>query len=65
MKKLVLSLMMMAAWMGVSAMSFERAQAEALYSSFPDDDGSLDGCQRNEFRACSGRGSLPDGQDGV
>ena len=31
MKKLVLSLMMMAAWMGVSAMSFERAQAEALY----------------------------------
>lgn len=31
MKKLVLSLMMMAVWMGVSAMSFERAQAEALY----------------------------------
>ena len=31
MKKLVLSLMMMAAWMGASAMSFERAQAEALY----------------------------------
>ena len=31
MKKLVLSLMLMAAWMGASAMSFERAQAEALY----------------------------------
>ncbi len=31
MKKLLLSIMMMAAWMGVSAMSFERAQEEALY----------------------------------
>ena len=31
MKKLVLSLMMLAAWMGVNAMSFERAQEEALY----------------------------------
>ena len=32
MKKFILSfVIMMAAWMGVNAMSFERAQAEALY----------------------------------